>query len=100
VGRTGTAYVHRNTLALLGFNATLPTSAPTPDDVAAVAAWTAGGKAVADRYGNGENYQNTVDAELTDWRTACYAENYPRLTRVKRRYDPAGFFRFPQAIGA
>jgi FAD/FMN-containing dehydrogenase len=100
VGRADTAYVHRNTLALLGFNATLPTSAPTPDDVAAVAAWTAGGKAVADRYGNGENYQNTVDADLTDWRTAYYAENYPKLTRVKRRYDPAGFFRFPQSIGA
>jgi FAD/FMN-containing dehydrogenase len=100
VGRTDTAYVHRNTLALLGFTATLPTSTPSADDEAAVAAWTAGGMAVADRYGNGENYQNTVDARLTDWRAAYYAENYPRLTRVKRRYDPTTFFRFPQAIGS
>jgi FAD/FMN-containing dehydrogenase len=100
VGRTDTAYVHRNTLALLGFTATLPTATPSADDEAAVATWTAAGMAVADRYGNGENYQNTVDPRLTDWRTAYYAENYPRLTRVKRRYDPAGFFRFPQGINA
>jgi FAD/FMN-containing dehydrogenase len=41
-----------------------------------------------------------VDARLSDWRTAYYAENYPRLQRVKRCYDPSGFFRFPQAVGA
>jgi FAD/FMN-containing dehydrogenase len=100
VPRTATAYVHRNTLAMLGFTATLPTNTPTPEQEAAVATWTDAGMAVADRYGNGENYQNTVDSRLTDWRSAYYKENYPRLVRVKRCYDPAGFFRFPQAVGA
>ncbi|GAB1515930.1 FAD-binding oxidoreductase [Actinophytocola sp. KF-1] len=100
VPRTATAYVHRNTLGILGFTATLPTNTPTPEQEAAVATWTDAGKAVADRYGNGENYQNTVDSRLSDWRTAYYAENYPRLQRVKHCYDPAGFFRFPQAVGA
>jgi FAD/FMN-containing dehydrogenase len=100
VSRTATAYVHRDTLAILGFTATLPTNTPTPEQEAAVATWTGAGMAVADRYGNGENYQNTVDARLSDWRTAYYGENYPRLQRIKRCYDPAGFFRFPQAVGA
>lgn len=98
--RTDTAYVHRSTLAILGYTASLPTFTPTPDDEAAVARWTDGGLAVANRYGNAENYQNTVDSRLTDWRGAYYAENYPRLVRLKRRYDPHRLFRFPQAIGA
>jgi FAD/FMN-containing dehydrogenase len=97
--RTDTAYVHRSTLAILGYTASLPTFTPTPEAEAAAAAWTDGGMTVANRYGNAENYQNTVDARLTDWRSAYYAENYPRLVRVKSRYDPARFFRFPQAIG-
>jgi hypothetical protein len=28
-----------------------------------------------------------------------YAENYPRLVRVKQHYDPHGFFHFEQSIG-
>ena len=46
------------------------------------------------------SYQNFPDPTLTDWRRAYYGANYDRLVRVKRRYDPAGFFRYPQAIGS
>jgi hypothetical protein len=47
----------------------------------------------------GQSYQNFPDPALKDWRRAYYGANYDRLARVKRRYDPAGFFRYPQAIG-
>jgi FAD/FMN-containing dehydrogenase len=39
-----------------------------------------------------------MDPALTDWRRAYYAENYPRLRRVKHVYDPHHFFKFPQSI--
>ncbi len=48
----------------------------------------------------GQSYQNFPDPTLTDWRQAYYGANYDRLVRVKRRYDPAGFFSYPQAIGS
>ncbi|MER6126676.1 FAD-binding oxidoreductase [Streptomyces sp. NPDC001795] len=44
-------------------------------------------------------YQNFPDPTLKDWRRAYYGTNYPRLVRVKRKYDPTGFFNYPQAIG-
>jgi FAD binding domain/Berberine and berberine like len=46
------------------------------------------------------SYQNFPDPTLKDWRRAYYGVNYDRLVRVKRKYDPAGFFRYPQAIGS
>ncbi|WP_436848186.1 BBE domain-containing protein [Streptomyces collinus] len=36
---------------------------------------------------------------LKNWREAYYGSNYPRLVKVKRKYDPTGFFHYPQAIG-
>ena len=46
------------------------------------------------------SYQNFPDPLLENWRTAYYGQNYHRLVRVKRDYDPAGFFTYPQAIGS
>jgi FAD/FMN-containing dehydrogenase len=45
-------------------------------------------------------FQNFPDPELQDWAGAYYGPNYRRLVRVKARYDPAGFFRFPQSLPA
>ncbi|MEV5009214.1 FAD-binding oxidoreductase [Streptomyces sp. NPDC055692] len=44
-------------------------------------------------------YQNFPDPTLKNWRQAYYGTNYPRLVHVKRKYDPTGFFHYPQAIG-
>jgi hypothetical protein len=47
----------------------------------------------------GHSYQNFPDPTLKDWQRAYYGANYHRLVRVKRTYDPSGFFGYPQGIG-
>jgi FAD/FMN-containing dehydrogenase len=100
VPRAATAYVHRNAAFYLGFSAGLASFTPSADEVAAVDAWLDQAWPVADRYGNGESYVNFISPKITDWRKAFYGENYARLVRTKRAYDPYSFFRFPQAVGS
>ena len=38
------------------------------------------------------SYVSETDYFQTDWQTAFWGDNYPRLKAVKRRYDPDGFF--------
>lgn len=97
--RTDTAYVHRTTKMLAGLTATVGDPAYTGEDTAACESWLGDGFAVLDRHSLRESYQNYMDPALKAWRTAYYAENYPRLVRVKRAYDPHKFFRFARGIG-
>jgi FAD/FMN-containing dehydrogenase len=98
LGRGDTAYVHRTSQFHVDFAITLPGLAPTPDDVAAAASWAGRGFDAIDPYSNHESYQNYPDPQLRDWRAAYYAENYPRLTQIKKQYDPDGVFTFDQSI--
>ncbi|MFF7153568.1 FAD-binding protein [Streptomyces sp. NPDC008139] len=97
--RTDTAFVHRD--ALFTVNFLVDIGSPDAADSAGRAAGQAfvdNGFRVIDRQSSGETYQNFIDPELPDWRQAYYAENYPRLSAVKHRYDPHGAFRFAQSI--
>lgn len=38
------------------------------------------------------SYLNYIDGLVPNWREAYYGENYPRLQRVKTRWDPINFF--------
>lgn len=46
----------------------------------------------------GEAYQNFIDPALSDWSTAYYGQNLPRLVQAKHDWDPDNAFTFAQAI--
>ncbi|MFJ4279522.1 FAD-binding oxidoreductase [Streptomyces massasporeus] len=99
IGRTETAYVHRDAQFLTGFQIA------TRDEEAA-AARPAELDAWADRCGAAlaplatGSYINFPSSRVAaHWESDHYAENAARLRAVKRAYDPDGFFRHGQSIG-
>jgi FAD/FMN-containing dehydrogenase len=97
IGRTDTAYVHRDTMTLLRV-----TPEWEDDDPPAVGeglmAWTQAAVSVIAPHTANESYQNFPDRAITDWQTAYYAENFERLVDVKTTYDPGNLFANPQSI--
>jgi hypothetical protein len=94
-----TAFVHRGGLFIFAAETCWADYDP-PDVAAANLRWL--DEFYDDIFGEtppGHSYQNFPDPTLKDWRRAYYGANYDRLVRVKRKYDPTGFFRYPQAIG-
>jgi FAD/FMN-containing dehydrogenase len=49
-------------------------------------------------YGNGESYQNYPRLSQADYRAAYWAEQFPRLLSIKRKYDPGNFFHYAQSV--
>ena len=88
-----TAFAHRDARFLLKHAVTV--EAGPPD---AARRWLTRSHGSVRGWGTGGVYPNFPDPDLTDWATAYHGLNYPRLQRVKARYDPDGFFRFHQAI--
>jgi FAD/FMN-containing dehydrogenase len=99
VDPAATAYVHRSAQFYVAVTAGLPTFTPSSVEETASRSWADGCFAVIAPHG-AEGQVNFIDPALPDWRTAYYGANYSRLARIKRRYDPHGFFRFPQAVGS
>jgi hypothetical protein len=98
LGRTSTAFVHRDSLYTAIFSASSSGSTATSAEIAAGQQWANGGFAAIDPYSNGETYQNFIDPALSCWQEAYYAENYPRLVAIKSEYDPGNVFDFAQSI--
>jgi FAD/FMN-containing dehydrogenase len=46
------------------------------------------------------SYVNETDYFQDDWQRAFWGPNYPRLLRVKRRYDPTGLFTVHHGVGS
>jgi FAD/FMN-containing dehydrogenase len=97
VAPAATAFVHRNTRFLLEYNAGWPSGSPA-SVVSANRSWLNETWVTMQPYVSEQAYQNYIDPELTDWSTAYYGSNYPRLVEIKSRYDPDNFFHFAQSI--
>ncbi|MEO9180616.1 MAG: FAD-binding oxidoreductase [Acidimicrobiales bacterium] len=91
-----TAFVHREKLACI--QATYSwSSATSTSEIAAGEAWLSYlGASIFDPSTGA--YQNYIDPTLSDWGAAYYGANLPRLSSVKRTYDPNNLFDFAQSI--
>jgi hypothetical protein len=47
-----------------------------------------------------DSYISETDYFQTDWQTAFWGNNYPRLKKVKDRYDPSGLFFVHHGVGS
>lgn len=92
-----TAFVHRDTLFLVEYNAGWDTGA-SAGIVAANQAWLAHAWSAMQPYVSVQAYQNYADPTLANWQLAYYGANFPRLVRVKAAYDPDDVFHFAQSI--
>jgi FAD/FMN-containing dehydrogenase len=92
-----TAFVHRDARFLLKHGAVVGPDA-TGAQRRAARSWLAESWALVHPWGSGGAYQNFPDPDLDDWAHAYYGTNLDRLVRVKARYDPGDFFRFPQSL--
>ncbi|MET9439359.1 FAD-binding oxidoreductase [Streptomyces sp. NPDC006610] len=95
-----TAWPHRDALYSATLTVSLASSTPPAEERAAAESWLNGLFDAIDGYSNGRSYVNFPDTELSDYAHAYYGPNLPRLSGVKRKYDPYGFFTFPQAVPA
>ena len=91
IGRTDTAYVHRDATIL--YRPTTVWSDDAPESVGnALNAWS---DAIIDTlkpHTPEESYQNFPNRSLQNWQELYYAENFDRLVEIKTKYDPNNVF--------
>ena len=94
---TDTAFVHRD--ALFSFEYYSYFSGGTDASVVDSAqSWLHSFRETMKPWSTNLAYVNYIDPLITDWKTAYYGENYARLAKIKRKYDPDWFFRIPQGV--
>jgi FAD/FMN-containing dehydrogenase len=92
-----TAFAHRDERFLLLQVAVVEPDAPAAEREAA-RDWLARSWSSVHPWGTGRVYPNFPDPDLEDWAYAYHGTNYERLSLIKAKYDPDGFFRFHQSI--
>ncbi|MEU7023874.1 FAD-binding protein [Streptomyces sp. NPDC046203] len=99
VGRTETAYAHRDARFLMGYQIACRDPRPSDGAAAAMTAWADRCATALEPLACG-SYINFPSSRVSDgWEADYFGENHARLTRVKREYDPDGFFRHAQSVG-
>ncbi|MFI5958115.1 FAD-binding oxidoreductase [Cryptosporangium sp. NPDC051539] len=83
-----TAFVHRKATASVQIYSGRASSGPAVNAVST---------ALRPLVGSGA-YVNYLNADQTDWATAYYGANLPRLKTVVKHFDPDGVFTFPQSL--
>ncbi|MFH8349946.1 FAD-dependent oxidoreductase [Streptomyces sp. NPDC018045] len=97
VAPDATAFVHRDTLFFGGFSA--EDTADLDEDARHSAQhWTDTCRSTLRPYASAHSYQNSPDTQLTNWRTAYYGDNHPRLAQARQTYDPDRFFQGARSI--
>ncbi|MER6956495.1 MULTISPECIES: FAD-binding oxidoreductase [unclassified Streptomyces] len=94
VSPTATAFVHRRSRMLAQY--IVSWRAGTAGTAAQ--SWLNTAHKAMSPYASGAAYQNYADPTLTNWRKAYYGAALPRLTQLKKQYDPTGVFTYPQAL--
>lgn len=94
VDPSATAFVHRRSRMLAQYLV----SWPAGTSGSSAQAWLDGAHRAMRPYASGAAYQNYTDPTLKDWRSAYYGEAASRLAKIKKSYDPAGFFTYPQDL--
>lgn len=94
VSPTATAFVHRRSRMLAQYIA----SWRAGTSGGSAQSWLASAHGAMRPYASGAAYQNYTDPTLKDWREAYYGAAAPRLTKLKRIYDPNRMFTHPQAL--
>jgi len=97
VRHDATAFVHREEHFELKHVAVVDPQASAAAKAAAHR-WVARSWSIVHPWGSGRVFQNFADRDLENWAEAYYGTNYPRLLRIKARYDPGNLFRGHQAL--
>ncbi|MEV6674679.1 FAD-binding oxidoreductase [Streptomyces sp. NPDC051162] len=99
VGRTETAYVHRDAQFLIGYQIASRDPEPSAETAAALTTWAGNCTAALAPLASG-SYINFPSSHVSEgWEADCFGENLSRLRQVKQDYDPGDFFRHAQSIG-
>jgi FAD/FMN-containing dehydrogenase len=94
VARDATAFVHRKA----DMNIFVDVFWMDEQQHQEVEAYLDGFMALLNPMGNGESYQNYPRLSQTDYRHRYWAEQFPRLLSIKRKYDPHDTFRYAQSV--
>jgi FAD/FMN-containing dehydrogenase len=89
-----TAFVHRDARFLIAYQTNWTDAADDQENLD----WAENIYAAMRPYVMGGAYVNIPDRTLQDWPWAYFGQNFPRLVKVKRAYDPENVFNFPQSI--
>ncbi len=61
-------------------------------------AWVESFRQAMQPFVSGFSYANYCDLSIEDWAHRYYGDNLARLSEIKSKYDPDGFFSYPQSI--
>jgi FAD binding domain/Berberine and berberine like len=98
VGRTETAYVHRDARFLIGYQIACRDEERSPQTEEWFTAWTEQCDQALAPLACGSYINFPSSRPAPGWEDDYYGENYPRLQQVKRSYDAGNFFRHAQSI--